>query len=310
MCYCFGWCSGHDAALHAVLAPLPALHALCATGKTPWTQPELAALPSALSRAQEQLHDGPAFWETTLRSMGVPAGLSTGSIAMKLVILCAAGAKTEPLIPHARAQIDAYLQHIIDALQAKGLLPGDAAAYAAALLARLQHMNDRTLAALDAFFAAGMPPHCVLRLALRHVDCLEVDALNVSFWFSTGHANVLVLHQPTATAVLVEPAGFSSAKNLLHVLKRVLRVPKLKLIHNLHYRRGASAPGTDLHVLQTNDDQLCTVWCAIYGMLVLACGIVTPEDFWALVRHVEAQRTVILRGYLRLAARTLLALSA
>ena len=94
------------------------------------------------------------------------------------------------------------------------------------------------------------------------------------------------------------------------MLKRVLRVPKLKLIHNLHYRRGASAPGTDLHVLQTNDDQLCTVWCAIYGMLVLACGIVTPEDFWALFRHVEAQRTVILRGYLRLAARTLLALSA
>ena len=44
--------------------------------------------------------------------------------------------------------------------------------------------------------------------------------------------------------------------------------------------------------------------------IMLACGIVTPEDFWALFRHVEAQRTVILRGYLRLAARTLLALSA
>ena len=291
----------------------PLMGALLAAGEAPWNATEERELPAVLAQAQAALHVGPAFWHAVLRAPGgVDAAKVTGSIAIKLVVLCAAGSSNTPVILHERAPVALVLEftdQVRAVLQRKGLGPTMAAAYAAVLVSRVQAINDATLAALDTFFEMGTP-HCIVRLALRHVSSIEVNLREASFWFSNGHANVLVLHQHVRAGVLVEPAGVSAAPHLLHALKCALRVPDWKFIHNLHYRRPDGRPPTPTPRLHDgHDDGLCTLWCAIYGLLLVAGSIATPEDFWALFKRVEARRPDILRGFLRLAGHVLHRLS-
>ena len=274
--------------------------ALCALGGARLHAHEQRGLAVHLSRVQSALHAGPDFWHAMLRSHNIAADAVCGSIATKLIVLSAADGSA-PMIVHSRQPAEHCVLHVQHALTRKGIGAPVAAAFARVCVARIQAINDATLSTLDTFFSS-LVPHCIIRLALRHVNSVEVNLDDASFWFGDGHANVLVIHQPTRTGVLIEPAGASTAPLLVHSIKRVLRVPHLKLIHNLYFRRQDNA-APDF------DDGLCTLWCAIYGLLVIACGITTPEDFWALFKQVEARRAETLRGFLRLAASMLLPLS-
>ena len=298
---CCKCCVADDNVIVSEVAPAAAyVHELCALGTTAWTRAETAGLHHQLANLQAGLRHSADTWHAALRAARVTRAPVAGSIALRLIVLCVDAGRPPLLLSTNSSAGD--VGDVASATQAviarrHSTSVALAGAFAQTLLTRIRSINDAALRDIQTSVSHADTTHCVVRLALRHVDSVEVSVFDNAVWFAEGHANVLVLHQPSRTGVLVEPAGASTVPALAAVLKVALQLPGLKLIHNLHYQRQVEEPPVDAPV--AGDDGLCTLWCAIYGVLMICADITTPEDFWALFKHIESRRGCVLRGFVR-----------
>jgi hypothetical protein len=115
-------------------------------------------------------------------------------------------------------------------------------------------------------------------------------------WFLAGHANVLLINTFNKHLILVEPTG----RVVVNSLDRLLLLqtvhasqrPHFQVFTNLDRRSGDGPPPPP-------DDNLCTIWAAVYGMMYLANEVTTEQELRTIVDWVIRRRLLILRLFLR-----------
>ena len=244
------------------------------------------ALPPVPLRLQNHigslLRSTPAFW--TELAAHLPPALA--GLHAEFIVLAIDGRAVAVTDAATAASVEDHLRCTIGGMGFNGVAARHMAAAVLAHVLRVNSAAVRLCRAATANVAEGR--QLLLRLAIKPIHKLAVDAPASRVWFPNGHANLLVLNPALGTAVLLEPTGTELLQQLgVSVLQALVRSPRpYRLFHNQHMFRRMP-----LDV----DDSMCTTWCAVLALLLLANPVGTPERFWQVVWHAFYNRSMLLR---------------
>jgi hypothetical protein len=242
--------------------------------------------PEVVSRVSAALRNDHVLW------MRVTAHLlpAVGSIATELVVLL--DGDNTPCIPlrgPANSPPSKISTQLRAALVNKGYAARPSAAMVAGMLAHIHDVNAHTVALCHTIIAHSNQHVIVLRLALKPVMHVDVNPATHRVWFCSGHANVVVINTITRAFFVLEPTGAGLVRRLAHTIAGCL-LP----VHGFHLYHNLGMPGG---FVQPVNDRMCTVWCALLGMVLLANPVVTEDEFWALLEWTREHRVAMLRAF-------------
>ncbi len=232
-----------------------------------------------------------AFWKRLVRHLQRP---SVGSLAVELIVIL-----DDNCVPHVlqdandNPHVHACMRKV---LHSKGVTARAAGRLAGAISQRVQMTNAATLEKCRTLTECTQDRILVLRVAIKSVQHVSVNPSTQKVWFVAGHANVLLINTFSKHLVLVEPSG----RVLVNSLDRLLLLqtvhasqrPHFRVLTNLE-RRAGDGPSP------APDDNLCTIWAAVYGMMYLANEVTTEQELRTIVDWVVRRRLLILRLFLR-----------
>jgi len=160
-------------------------------------------------------------------------------------------------------------------------------------------VNSRTLNICRTLTECTDDRTIVLRVAIKSVAHISVNPTTQKVWFRSGHANVLLISTTYNNLVLIEPTGQCV----------VQAIDFLMLYQTIHpSKRHLFQVFTNLYndtVHKWADDNLCTVWSAIYGMICLANTITSQKKLDELIAWTCGDRAQLLHAFLQYAWFTL-----
>lgn len=227
---------------------------------------------------------------------------SVGSLAVELIVIL-----DDNYVPHV-LQNAADSQYVYTCMRAvlhsKGVAARAAARLAGAVFRRVQTSNAVTLEKCRTLTECTQDRILVLRVSIKSVLHVSVNPSTQKVWFLAGHANVLLINTFKKHLVLVEPTGRVVVRSLGQLLLfqtvHASQRPYFRVLTNLEKRSKDGPPPPP-------DDNLCTIWAAVYGMMYLSNVVTTDQELGAIVDWVTRRRLLILHLFLRHARVHLLA---
>lgn len=221
--------------------------------------------------------------------------LCVGSLAQELVVIL-----DDQNRPHVLkdGMPGAYVRACLRAvLHRNGASARPAARMADAVAAHIMTVNTHTLQLCTTLTECTDDRYIVLRVAIKAVALITLNPVTQKVWFRAGHANVAIINTAYNNIILVEPAGRVIIQSLdLLLLRTLIHADKQHLFQVFtNFNMQEQAP----------DDNLCTVWCAVYGMLCLANSVTSQMQLYALLEWASRRRVMLLQLFLRHAHRYL-----
>jgi hypothetical protein len=247
--------------------------------------PALQPHPKVLIKTCELLRVNHYFWKEITQHL--PA--SAGSLATVIIVLI-----DEQNVPHILTQPGTgpapIHKSMREQLMKNGLASRPSTAMADSVVRHVYTVNAKTVTMCRTMVHHSTSHVVVLRVALKSVRQIDINPSTQNVWFKNGHANVVVINTMTKTAVFLEPVGKELVKNLERLLMQLL-VPstEFKLLHNLS--------ATAFSGLQVTDDNMCTIWCAIFAMVVLANPENVSRTFASFLQWVTENKTQFLKYF-------------
>ena len=240
-----------------------------------------------------------AYWKRLVQHLQRPA---VGSLAVELIVIL-----DDNYVPHV-LQDAADNQYVYacmrKVLHSKGVATRAAGRLASAVFRRVQVSNAATLEKCRTLTECTEDRILVLRVAIKSVLHVSVNPSTQKVWFLAGHANVMLLNTISKHLVLVEPTGRVVVRSLGQLLLFQTVHPSqrsyFRVLTNLEKRTSDGPPPPP-------DDNLCTIWAAVYGMMYLSNVVTTEAELWTLMDWVARRRLSILRFFLRHARAHLMA---
>jgi len=255
----------------------------------------------AISPVSHALRSNHVFWKYLIAHIPFT---SVGSMALELVVVL-----DDVSTPHILQSVEgrddgawpgtAAVAHVRlcmrRVLSRSGLASHPSIRLSDAVTGQIQACNDRTLTLCRTLTECTNNRIIVLRVAIKSVAHISVNAATSKAHFRCGHANLLVLNTERNTMLLIEPAGVAIIPTIDAILLyHTVHHTKRKLFHvfsNLELRGFCPVP----------DDNLCTIWCAVYGMVCLQNVVTSQATVEDIVNWVSARRNALLRMFLRYA---------
>ncbi len=247
--------------------------------------PALPPHPKVLLKTCELLRVNHYFWKEITRHLPE----SVGSLATVIIVLI-----DEHNVPHILTQPGnshtPIHKSMWEQLMRNGLASRPSAAMADSVVRHVYSVNAKTVTMCRTMVHHSTSHVVVLRVALKSVRQIDINPSTQNVWFKNGHANVVVINTITKTAVFLEPAGKELIKNLERALMQLL-VPNMefKLFNNLSNHTFSG--------LQVTDDNMCTIWCAIFAMSVLANPDNVSRTFATFLQWVSENKTDFLKYF-------------
>jgi len=258
---------------------------------------ELAPTARAVQRFADVLRRQHTAW----RACAAHLPSSVGSMATDLTVLLDDRGRPHLLLLPQAAHTPLALA-LQDQLCKQGFGARAAAAFGLAISSRVAADNARSVALSRTLTEHSREHVLVLRVSIRAVTHVTACAASNTVWFCSGHANLCMVDTRAQIVCLVEPAGREIIRCLPALLGNALVSDstrgRYRTFHNMHM----FAPGVPLAA--TNDD-LCTIWCALFAMVGLANPVDSPERFWTVVRWTHTHRSRLMSMMLLHLARVL-----
>jgi hypothetical protein len=214
---------------------------------------------------------------------------SVGSLALELVIVL-----DDLSRPHVLCSTmpGGYVRTCLrTVLHRSGAAARPAARMADAVAAHIMDVNTHTLGVCTTLSQCTDDRHIILRVAIKAVALISINPATQRVWFRAGHANVVIVNTAYNNIILVEPAGRVLIQSLdLLLLRSLVHADKQHLFQvytNFHMTEPAP------------DDDLCTVWCAVYGMLCLANDITSQTQLYSILEWAALRRSLLLHLFFR-----------
>lgn len=215
---------------------------------------------------------------------------SVGSLATELIVVL--DKHNRPYALQRPGEVNTLHAVIVDDLAGKGFAARPSGRMAAAILEHIAETNRKTVHISTVISKDSRDKILVMRVALKPVNQLAINPSTQKVWFRTGHANVIILDTYLRTMIIIEPAGVELVKNLDRFLMIALLSDTVRASYRCYHNFGRPRPGSTYV-----DDDLCTVWCAVYAMVSLANTISCQDTFWKLVEWVSHNRPKLLRMF-------------
>jgi len=218
-------------------------------------------------------------------------------MALELIIIL-----DDAATPHVlqATEDDAYIRMCLQkVLHGNGVAAKHAMRMTEAVAGHIQTVNNQTLTMCRTLTECTHDRTIVLRVAIKSVAHISVNPATQKVWFRSGHANVLVINTAYNNLILIEPTGQCVVKSIdFLLLYQVVHRTKRHLYQvfaNLYNDSRTRSP----------DDNLCTVWSAIYGMLCLANAITSQKQLDDFLAWIFDDRKLMMRRFLQHACYTL-----
>jgi len=233
------------------------------------------------------------FWKTLVAHLPP----CTGSLSTELLVILDSSNTPFCLRANAGPDVDRLMHGMVNELTKQGISAIPSRRMASAVLDHVVSLNTRTIHACHTIAVHSREAKLVFRISLKSVRDVSMNPSTNTVWFRNGHANLGVLNSTSKLLFLVEPTGTEVVRaldGLLHAsiipdhVRRLFRV-----VHNFNMFHPSSRAA--------NDDNMCTAWCAITAMLIMANDVDGPEAFWAVAKWTQTHRSSLLRNFFKFA---------
>lgn len=246
---------------------------------------------SAVPQICSALRSNHVYWRYLVQH----CPLCVGSLAQELVVIL-----DDQNRPHVLkdSMPGTYIRACLRAvLHRNGASARPAARMADAVAAHIMTVNTLTLQLCSTLTQRTDDRYIVLRVAIKAAALIVLNPVTQKVWFRAGHANVAIINTAYNNIILVEPTGRVIIQSLdLLLLRTLIHTEKQHLFQVFtNFNMQTQAP----------DDNLCTVWCALYGLLCLANGVTSQMQLYAMLEWVALRRAILLRLFLKHARRSL-----
>jgi len=233
-----------------------------------------------------------SYWQYLVQHVDVPC---VGSLATELIILLDDRGRSHVLLPtSSQTQILYILTCMKQALCNKGIAGPCSQRMADSVIAHITAVNMLTTTKCITLTECTNDRLIVLRLGIKSIGQLAVNPSTQKVWFKNGHANVVLINTNTNQIILVEPTGMALIPAIEMLVLRCLiysnRTHLFSIFHNIHKIVKEQDHATD--------DNLCTVWCAIFGMVFLSNKITSRTQFMKVLQWASHHKTKFLQLFL------------
>ena len=239
---------------------------------------------AVVQRICTALKDSHTYWQYLVRH----CPQSVGSLALELIIILDDHSQPHVLCSSTPGSyVRACLRTV---LHRSGAAARPAARMADAVAMHVMDVNTRTLGVCTTLSQRTDDQCIILRVSIKAAALISINPGTQKVWFRAGHANVAIVNTAYNNIILVEPAGRVLIQSLDLLLLRHLVHADKKHMFQVY---------TNFHMLEAApDDNLCTIWCAVYGMLCLANNITSQKQLYSILEWAALRRKLLLRLFL------------